>query len=186
MGNLFILNAFYYANVALAHQAKKTKTISFRLYEDLINDLKREANARRVSVNTLVSQILTRYTEWGRHCSKFGFIPIATPFIKAMKDVDLANVASKEAKPIMKDMVLFIEGKYDKESLINVIEAWLGSTMPHKHEVINDRHEFTIQHSLGYAWSLYLKNILEELFYDAGEKVEFQVTPNALLFNCSI
>ncbi len=173
--------------MALAYQTKKTKTFSFRLYEDLLYDLKREANSRRVSVNTLANQILARYTEWGRHASKFGFVPIARPFIKAMKDVESVNIAANEGKQIFKDIVLFIEGKYDKESLINVIDAWLDSTMPHKHVVINDRHEFVIQHDLGNAWSLYVKNILQEVFHDICEtKLEFHVTPNAVLFNCNI
>jgi hypothetical protein len=165
----------------------KTKTISFRLSEKLLHDLKSEARGRHVSVNTLVNQVLARYTEWGRHAGKFGFIPIARPFIKAVNDPDIVNVASREGKQIAKDIVLFIEGTYDKESVINFMEAWLNSTMPHKHEVIDNRHEFVIQHNLGQGWSSYLKNILEEVFHDVGEtQMEFQVTPSALLFKCSI
>lgn len=170
----------------LASQTK-TETITFRLNENLICALKREASARHVTTNTLVSQILTAYTEWGRHATKFGFLPIARPFIKAMNDVNIANTASKEGKQIVKDIVLFIQGKYSKESVIDVIDAWLDSTMPHKHEVINDRHEFVIQHNLGQGWSTYLKNILEEVFHDVGEtQIKFQVTPSALLFTCSV
>jgi len=104
-----------------------------------------------------------------------------------MTDLDSVNVTSKEGKQTMKDVVLFITGKYDKESLINVIDAWLDSTMHHKHEVINGRHEIVIKHDLGHAWSLYLKNVLAEVFQDVcGTEIEFQVTPNALLFNCDI
>ncbi len=172
--------------MAVVSQTNRTRTFSFRLGENVLDDLKSEADARRISVNTLVNQILARYTEWGRHADKFGFIPIARPFIKSIKDADIVNLASKEGKHILKSLVLFIEAKYDKESLINVIDAWLDSTMPHKHEVINDRHEFVIQHDLGHIWSLYLKNILEELFHDIGEKIEFQLTPNALVFKCNI
>ena len=67
---------------AIRHEADtKSTTMTFRIYEDLIGRLRREAENDGKSLNILVNQILRRYIEWDSYEAKVGLIPIAKPVL---------------------------------------------------------------------------------------------------------
>nr|MDO8133294.1 hypothetical protein [Candidatus Njordarchaeum guaymaensis] len=78
----------------ISERRKTLRTI--RLTRELDNILQQEAQARRISVNTLINATLTKYAEWDRHIEKFGFISIAGETFKAF----LSEVDDQEVEKI--------------------------------------------------------------------------------------
>jgi len=60
----------------LEESKKKSKTISFRLDSDLIEEIKNDAEHEKINVNALVSKILSNHILWERYERKLGLLPM--------------------------------------------------------------------------------------------------------------
>ena len=81
---------------------KKSKTISFRLDSDLIDEMKNEAELERINVNALVSKILSNHILWERYERKLGLLPMTKPFVEhsinKMKNEEIVHLAEEVEK----------------------------------------------------------------------------------------
>ena len=149
---------------------EKTRSITYRLPEKIVEELEAEAMNKRVSQNVLVNQILEKYIKWDRFSDKIGIIPVPKSILEALgedmegKDIDeIINVL----KPIIKDNVMFIKGDYDLERCIETLEDYMkASGMKSDHRIEGQLHHFIIQHELGMKWSLFTEQLLKEIFHD--------------------
>ena len=55
---------------------KATTTRTVRLSEYLDDLLEKDSEDKRISINSLVTSIITRYAEWDRYTEKIGFISL--------------------------------------------------------------------------------------------------------------
>ncbi|HSB50635.1 MAG TPA: hypothetical protein VLC72_04830 [Nitrosopumilaceae archaeon] len=154
------------------HQTKKEKTrsITYRLPEKIVEELETEAMNKKISQNVLVNQILEKYISWDRFSDKIGIIPVPKTILEALgvdmegKDIDeIINVI----KPIIKDNVMFIKGDYDLKRCIETLEDYMkASGMKSDHRIEGHLHHFIIQHELGMKWSVFTEQLLKEIFHD--------------------
>ena len=76
---------------------QKTTTRTLRISKDLDNLLEKDSNDRRVSTNSLISSILTKYAEWDRYTEKIGFISLPRDgfklIIKSMDEQKIKELA---------------------------------------------------------------------------------------------
>lgn len=56
--------------------SNKSKTVSFRVPEDIITEIEKEAKTKLVSTNVLINQILHEYVVWYRYKQKIRTFPI--------------------------------------------------------------------------------------------------------------
>ena len=81
-----------------------TVTMTFRIAENIMDVLRLESEKREISINTLVNQILKRYTEWDMYEPKLGMIPIARPLVSALFErldkEDITDIARKVGKNV--------------------------------------------------------------------------------------
>ena len=54
----------------------RSRSITFRLDAEVIEELQREADLKEVSLNVLVNQILRRYAKWDRFENSLGMMPV--------------------------------------------------------------------------------------------------------------
>ncbi|MCI4339732.1 MAG: hypothetical protein L3K06_02175 [Thermoplasmata archaeon] len=93
--------------------AKESKSVlrSIRIRRELQETLERDAATKGISVNALVTQVLTRYAEWDRYAEKFGFVTIAKAGYLAMVDAvpeeDLDRLGEKIGGTNPREMTLF-------------------------------------------------------------------------------
>jgi hypothetical protein len=59
-----------------APSTKRTRSMTFRLDTQVIDELQSEADQREISLNVLVNQVLKRYNEWDRYENKIGMMPV--------------------------------------------------------------------------------------------------------------
>ena len=183
-------------------QSRKSRSVTFRLDSNVIDELQTEADNREISLNVLVNQVLKRYAEWDRYENKIGMMPVPRMILSnlidksisiakrsGVKDVDryrdeIIKEAAELAFTLMKDSVLFMKKQYNLWVVLSVLEEYLkvsGIKSDHKLEG-SRKHVFIIQHELGENWSLFTKDLLALIFEKlANVKAEINVTPNTTI-----
>lgn len=180
-------------------KTSKTRSITFRLETNTIEELQTEAEYRETSLNVLINQILRRYSNWERYEIKMGMLPIPKVMMSSILDevikvgkengindiVQFRNSLIKELSQIaftfLKDSVLLIKKNYNLFTVLEVLEQYMkvvGINSEHRMEE-DGKHIYVIQHKLGENWSLFIKEFLILLFENLGKvKVEISSTPN--------
>jgi len=164
----------------------KTKTVSFRLSSSLIEELKQEAVIEKINFNSLISKILGNHNLWEKYERKVGLLPMTKPFVKysiqKLTDKEIIYLAEVIEKDTFSDILNFMKGEYTVEDFIEILRTWLNvAWMQHHIEKKNNTVIFKIQHDLGSGWSLYVKTLATELFYDIlGKKLEVTMTKTTL------
>ena len=159
-----------------------------RLDGIILDKLRREAEQKDISVNTLVSHLIRRHIDWHSNAAKAGFVNVRRglliDLINRPPEKEISLIAKYIAKKETKDFVLLLRSEYNIESALDVIETWIKiSGHPYRHEVSYNRHSYVIQHDMGMNWSLYMAEQYRFLFEEFGlRRVEFDVNDNTLDF----
>ena len=154
---------------------KKTQTMTFRLDSELVEEIKNDAEFERINVNSLVSKILSNHIVWEKYERKLGLLPMTKPFVQysinGMDDEAIIHLAEKVEKDTFSDILNFMKGDYTVEDFIEILRSWIYVAWM-QHDVIKgkDSYTFKINHDLGRKWSLYIKTLVTELFYDILQK----------------
>ena len=166
---------------------EKTRSITYRLPERIVEELETEAMQKNISQNVLVKQILEKFIQWDRFSDKIGMIPVPKSILEALgvdmdgKDIDeIINVV----KPIIKDNVMFIKGDYDLKRCIETLEDYMrASGMKSDHRIEGELHHFIIQHELGMKWSVFTEQLLKEIFHDflPDKNIKFKTTNSTVI-----
>jgi len=164
----------------------KTKTVSFRLSSSLIEELKQEAETEKINFNALISKILGNHVLWEKYERKVGLLPMTKPFVKdaiqRLTEKEIIHLAEVVEKDTFSDILNFMKGEYTINDFIEILRTWLNvAWMQHDIEKKKDTVIFKIQHDLGKSWSLYVKTLATELFYDIlGKKLEVTMTKTTI------
>ena len=166
---------------------EKTRSITYRLPVKLIEEIEAEASNNNVSHNVMARQILEKYVQWDRFASKIGIIPVPKKILDTLgidmdsKDInEIINVI----KPVIKDTVLFIKGRYDLKRCIETLEDYMrASGMKSDHRIEGSLHHFIIQHELGSNWSIFTEQLLQEIFHEflPDTKMKCQTTETTVI-----
>ena len=63
---------------------EKTRSITYRFPEKLVEELEAESMEKNISQNVLVKQILEKYVQWDRFSSKIGMIPVPKGILESL------------------------------------------------------------------------------------------------------
>ncbi|EGG42010.1 hypothetical protein Nlim_1124 [Candidatus Nitrosarchaeum limnium SFB1] len=166
---------------------EKTRTVTFRFPEKIIQEIETEAMNRGVSQNVLVRQILEKFVQWDRFGDKIGMIPVPRGILQSL-GVNLEgsdiNMIVEILKPVIKDNVLFMKGKYDLKRCIETLEDYMrASGMKSDHRIEGSLHHFIVQHELGMTWSLFTEQLLKEIFHEflPEKNVKTQTTEHTVI-----
>jgi hypothetical protein len=168
-----------------------TTNITTRIDGDTLRELQDEANSSGIALSSLTKQILTNYAKWDKLASKAGMIPVAKGVISEafdrLSEEEVVQLATSVGKNALSDIILFMKGKIDLDSLFSWLELWLkrNSTAGFSYVVKNGIHTCIMKHNLGSKWSLYHKTVLQLMLEEIiGESsiVEFKTAENILVF----
>jgi hypothetical protein len=149
---------------------EKTRSITYRLPENIVEEIETQAMEKNISQNVLVKQILEKYVVWDRFAEKIGMIPVPKNILdelgKEMSGEDIERVISI-LLPLIKESVLFMKGKYDLKRCIESLEDYMkASGVKSDHRIEGDIHHFIVQHELGMKWSLLTERLFKEIFHE--------------------
>ncbi|MDQ3969834.1 MAG: hypothetical protein M3275_15740 [Thermoproteota archaeon] len=186
---------------SINYSDSKTKTsggpnenISFRLPRNILYKLRQEAKQKEISVDTLMTQIAKQHTEWYVNASQIGFISVRKILIMKLldeiSDDEKIKEIAREVARGSRDSILLLKEQYNIpiESTLDFIESWIKEAgYPYLHDISGvgqNIHHFVIQQDMGLKWSLYLSEILRNLFEELFNvtKVHFDITDNIVGF----
>ncbi|HJU13234.1 MAG TPA: hypothetical protein VJ792_02120 [Candidatus Nitrosotalea sp.] len=172
---------------ALHHE--KTRSITFRLPEDLVEEIQTEAQLTDVSPNVLVHKILERYTRWDSRAAKAGYVPVTKGLIhelfERIPDKDIVEIAERVERKEFQDITYLLRNEFNIESVFDIIEMRAKvSGQPFRYAVKGNLHSVVLQHDLGPKWSVYLVARYKAAFEDLGlTNFKFHTTPNTIQFD---
>ena len=144
-----------------------TESISFRLEEDMLNELRDLARERKVSLNSLVSQILDHYIKLGVYDRTFGFFSISQDVLRLLlakqSDEEIDKIVSVAGAKIHKQIIMYLYGRVNKESIIDYLDIFGNRFETFRHFRDGQKHTFTIYHGINRQFSL--------LYYDITRSI---------------
>ncbi len=171
---------------------EKTRSVTYRLPVKLVEEIEAEAMNKNISHNVMARQILEKYIRWDRFADKIGMIPVPKKILDTLgiemtaKEIDeIINII----KPVIKNTVLFIKGKYDLKRCIETLEDYMkASGMKSDHRIEGRIHHFIIQHELGSNWSMFTEQLLQEIFKEflPDSKMKCQTTESTVIASIAL
>ena len=142
----------------------KTKCVTFRITSERLGHLHKESEAKNISLNTLVNQIIKEHLDWhglAAHAKLYYLLKLfLIRIINQLKEDQLRELAQDTAKNDLVDISLFLKGGFSIASLSNIAETWLRiAKMPYRYEINGNSCRIIIEHDMGYNYSFSIKEI---------------------------
>jgi hypothetical protein len=167
-----------------------SESITLRISKPVLDSVRKEADNKEISINTLANQIFAHHVEWNNNAAKAGLVAFPKPLlIKLMEgftEKQVGELAANIARNHVKNIILLLRKEHSIETFLDVVESWVrASGFPFMHELDEElrMHSFVIQHELGKKWSVYLAELYRYVFEELGtEKATFEVTSTTVIF----
>ncbi len=167
-------------------------SVTFRFDNETLSQLRNESNQKRISLNTLASQIFQSHVEYDTYASKAGMVSFPKSLLIRIMDrlneQEVQDLSQYIATNEIKDMTLLLRKEYSLSSFLDTIESWLRvSGFPYRRDsdynTDNQMQTFVIQHDMGKRWSLYFERLFKYVFEDLNlKKYTIDKTDNSLTF----
>jgi hypothetical protein len=169
--------------------SRSSENVSFRLNKDQLYELRSEAKQKRISLNTLVSQVVDSYVNYTSNISKSAAIPVSRltlmVLLEGYTEYQIKTMAHKIVNMSGKDATLMFQGFYDFEAVLKTFESWLrAADFAFSHIKTTDanrsKHTFVINHTMGRKYSVFAAEsfkayfepvITQEVVYSITDKV---------------
>jgi hypothetical protein len=172
---------------AAASTKPSTKGVTFRLPTEKLEQLRKAADARNISSNTLFNQILKASLDWHSMAAyaKLYYLPksFLIRLLNELTNDELNELARDVAKNELVDVCLFLRSGFNIASISQIAETWLRiAQMSHRIEVTEDIYKVIIEHDMGQMYSYLIREISRYLLEVAFEKKSScDVTENAVI-----
>ena len=150
--------------------------------------LRRDSKAKSLSVNALISSILTRYSEWGRNTERFGFLTLTREtfngILETADDGKLVEAARELGAKVPKEIILFWFKRLNLDNFLAYIfmTCKYGGVAEYEYESEGKNHTITVHHEYGKKWSLFMKHFIGEgLRTVLGIDASFELGENSVV-----
>src|SRR5215831_20450528 len=189
MQTIFKCDFNLYILMKSAERAKSPNgSVTFRFDNEILSKLRNEADQKRISLNTLASQIFQSYIEYDMYASRAGMISFPKSLLVRIMDrlseQEVERLSQYIAKNEIKEMILLVRNEYNLLAFLDMIESWLrASGIGYRRDVIDSVQTFVIQHDMGERWSTYFENLIKYVFKDLNENEPvFNKSDNSIAF----
>jgi hypothetical protein len=173
-----VANALIAAYRRLSHinstnnnQQRMTESISFRLEDDVLDQLRDLANQRKMSLNSLVSQILDNYLKMGIYDKAFGFFAMGKDALRlalAKLNDDEIQAIADAGTGIHRHIVLYLFGRVTKQTMLSYMDIYGNRFDSFKHFKSDSKHILTIYHGINLQFSKLYYNITKMILELGG------------------
>jgi hypothetical protein len=178
-----------------SEKKQSSGSVTLRFDNEILNQLRNESNQKRISLNTLASQIFQSHVEYDTYASRAGMISFPKALLIKLMDglgeQEVQDLSRYIAKNEIKDMTLLLRKEYSLSSFLDTIESWLRvSGFPYRRDediTDNRTQTFVIQHDMGKRWSIYFEKLFKFVFEDLKwRQYSFDTTDNSVAFKIQI
>lgn len=176
------------ASLSTQLKPRRTVTLTIRTEKQVVKTLMQEADARKITVNTFVNQILTKYVSWEHYSSKYNSVEIPVEGLAALIDLaddgTIAGFGREIAQRRWKSLISIWYGDTTPEAVLKFVIFWLENTRQARIALSEDTNfrRVTGFHHLGRKGSILLKNAIETMFELAHKKVVVHIQDNQFSF----
>ena len=162
--------------------AKKTSTITFRIDQKFEKGLRKEAEEKRISLNTLANQIFGDHVELGQFMKKFGVVEMSKGAFKellnSLDEKNIINFAKSIGSKEPKDFILFKWKELTSDSVSDFIKMYFEHCGYGMCDMQRDdsNNTISVHHDFGMNGSIFLKGFLEGLIQSTLEKESNVIT----------
>ena len=167
----------------------KTETVSFRVPSDLRLILESEARKTGVALNTLVTQIFTRYASWGQFARKLKLLPVNKDLLReifqSMPKDRIVEIAKRLGETTGREEILFLFHQISPRTVLEYMDVWTSHFDACKHHHDGKTHFFTVHHDVNLNFSLFTKEYVSSMIQNTipGPIYFETLSPNALTFS---
>jgi len=173
---------------------EKTVTRTIRINEAYDEVLKYEAERHGVSVNTLVDQVLRRYSHSYRYFDGLSAVTISgKTLVKLLSNIPeekMSELGRSLGEERPKNLLLLRGLPLDYNTVIWYLTELLGDTSNWYRATYHHREEndmLHLSHSLGEGWSLFLENYVLSFFKEVlGVIPKTEVLGNSVTFTIDV
>jgi hypothetical protein len=164
--------------------SKGSSVLTVRVSKTVREKLDAESKMSGMTLNTLISQILTRHTEWDRFAKDVGFASITKAFLRSVleniDDKTISTIAVTTCRGAMRDAMIYMSGKMEYTAFLKTLDMWLNAAnVPYRHTTDEDgRDGYIVQHQLGYKWSIYFGTVVNSVLNEIGYRTNGQIMTN--------
>ncbi len=155
---------------------KKTSSITFRITESYDKGLRKIAEEKKISLNTLANQIFGNYVELERYMGKFGVLMMSHDAFSSILDVldekQIIPLASDIGSKEPKEFILFKWKDVNSEFVTDFITIYFEHCGYGTCDLEQTESEIviSIHHKLGKKGTIFLKTFLESLIQSTLEQ----------------
>ena len=148
--------------------AKKTVLRTIRLSVEHDRILEEDAAKKGVSVNSLLTALITKYAEWDRFAERFGYVSIGRQGFKRMIDMLSDEALVAHGKDVggrnAPEITRFWFGRLNLETFFSFLKVHSKYSGIYQYEVASNgrSHTITFHHELGPRYSVVLTNYFDQ------------------------
>jgi hypothetical protein len=169
-------------NNSRQNAGSSSESITLRFDKSTLNELRKEAELKLESVNTLINQIVKAYTLWHKPAASTGLIYINKylyrDILESLSDEQVKEVADKFVRHYFIDMIEMFDNTVSIPVYISVLLKWIEIS-EFKYRIYEDRQSdyvtYKFQFDLGLKFSQFMANLIKntiESLDQTGTKVE--------------
>jgi hypothetical protein len=166
----------------------KSTTRTIRISRQLDKLLEKDAANKRVSVNSLISSMITKYAEWDRYVESLRFVAIPPDglrlIIGSLDDEKVKEIGQQIGSRHLQEYMMLWFKKISIDSFFDGLTLFCRYSGMAKYDMdtINGReYVVTMYHDLGKKWSIFMQHILDE-----GLKKTLNIIPKIDITESSI
>jgi hypothetical protein len=161
---IFLIRVLEVGEIAL-----RSKSIhqGFRIDEDVLAGIKKEALKRELSLNKLINKILKDWVSRDMYFSELGFIPTSKESIRIwlekLEEKDIIEDAKEFGRTRAQDYVMYFFGEVTIHTLLQFLEILFSRFPAYQHKINNNNHCFTVNHDVSRNYTIFFGVLLKAL-----------------------
>ncbi len=150
--------------------SKRSRTVSFRIPEHIISDIEKEAKTKLISTNSLINQILLKYSTWDKYETRMRMYPVPHDSFQHILE-HLDEIRRGEAVDIIfnaiRDWTLISNKKFDLHNCLLVLEDYCRMVDVTVEEGNSAGFRtYVIRHNLGNNVSCLISELIKKIFWE--------------------
>lgn len=152
----------------MAYIRRSTTLRTIRLTRDIDNLLQKDAKSKRISTNSLLTSIITKYAEWDRYAEK-GLVSLtradSRSILESIDDNKLSQIGKDLGKRAFKEFLMIWFKKIDVEKVLEGISLWCKYAGIAEYDLETDGRNYTItlHHEIGEKWSNLIGHLISQV-----------------------
>ena len=165
-------------------EKRRTISRSFRIDEDWMQVLQKEAEREGISVNALMNKVLQQYSRHYRYAERYGVViltrPTFTAIIGCCSERALTETAKVSGSTGTKDALRTLGIPSTHDSLVAFIKNNLGEFagwFKFNNHIMKDKEMLHLRHTFGIKWSAFIAEVISTMFeFIMNKKVTTEIS----------